>query len=146
MLSRLKQQGALLLLTLLIGAVSYAFAVKAYRELRFASHAKAWPTTEAIVLDQSQEDRVFVRQESADATVWYGYTVDEVEYEGIEHRDNVPVARADELTDAYPGIVAQAKEGEEDSISAWFSSEHTFVEFRNRGATMVDLVVDKLES
>jgi hypothetical protein len=50
------------------------------------------------------------------------------------------------LTDAYPGIVARAREGEADPISTWFASEHTFQEFRNRGEVMVDLVVDKLES
>jgi len=50
------------------------------------------------------------------------------------------------LTNAYPGIVAQAQEGEADPVSGWFSGEYTFTEFRNRGETLVDLVVDKLES
>jgi len=54
--------------------------------------------------------------------------------------------RVVELTEAYPGIVAQAQEGEADPVSAWFASEHTFTEFRNRGETLVDLVIDKLES
>jgi len=70
-------------------------------------------------------------------------------------RDVYPVAapaagpvlkRVVALTNAYPGIVAQAEEGAADPITTWFTSEHAFSEFRNRGAAMIDLVVDKLES
>ena len=50
------------------------------------------------------------------------------------------------LTDAFPGIVARAKQGENDSITSWFTSEHSFQEFRSRGDTMLDIVIDKLES
>jgi hypothetical protein len=50
------------------------------------------------------------------------------------------------LTNATPKIVALAKEGEADPITAWFVSEYTFAEFRGRGHAMLDLVVDKLES
>ena len=37
------------------------------------------------------------------------------------------------LTAAYPGIVAQSKQGEEDPVTSWFESEHSFAEFRGRG-------------
>ncbi len=67
-------------------------------------------------------------------------------YPATEPAARPVLERVVELTDAYPGIVAQAQEGEADPISAWFTSEHTFLEFRNRGETMVDIVVDKLES
>ena len=50
------------------------------------------------------------------------------------------------LTNAYPGIVTQAQQGETDPIAGWFASEHTFQEFRDRGEAMLDLVIDKLET
>jgi len=31
-------------------------------------------------------------------------------------------------------------------VSAWFRAEHSFGEFRGRGAAMLETVVDKLES
>ncbi len=67
-------------------------------------------------------------------------------YPATEPAARPVLERVVELTDAYPGIVEQAREGEADPISAWFASEHTFTEFRNRGETLVGLVVDKLES
>jgi hypothetical protein len=50
------------------------------------------------------------------------------------------------LTSAWPGLVAKSREGEADPIAGWFASEHAFGEFRGRGAEMIRLVVDKLES
>ena len=50
------------------------------------------------------------------------------------------------LTSSWPGMVAKSQEGEQDSVSEWFSSEHTFGEFRSRGTAMLEIVVDKLES
>lgn len=50
------------------------------------------------------------------------------------------------LTDAYPGLVARARQGEQDSVTTWFTSERSFKEFRGRGEVMLDLVIDKLES
>jgi len=50
------------------------------------------------------------------------------------------------LTSGSPGLVARIKHGERDSVSAWFASEHSFVEFRGRGGELLELVVDKLES
>lgn len=51
-----------------------------------------------------------------------------------------------ELTKAYPGLVARAKEGEDDPITGWFTDERSFREFRGRGSVMIDLLIDKLES
>jgi hypothetical protein len=67
-------------------------------------------------------------------------------YPATEPAARPVLERVVELTDAYPGIVAQTQEGEADPISNWFISEHTFKDFRNRGETMVDIVIDKLES
>jgi len=50
------------------------------------------------------------------------------------------------LTSNDPAIVRKAREGEQDSVSGWFESEYTFVEFRGRGQDLIDLIVDKLES
>jgi hypothetical protein len=50
------------------------------------------------------------------------------------------------LTSAWPGLVARSKEGEHDPIGQWFTENHSFGEFRGRGAEMIALVVDKLES
>lgn len=50
------------------------------------------------------------------------------------------------LTSAWPGIVAKSKEGEADPISAWFAGDYSFGAFRGRGAEMIRLIVDKLES
>ena len=50
------------------------------------------------------------------------------------------------LTKVYPGLVARAKQGEDDPITSWFTSERSFGEFRGRGEVMIDLLIDKLES
>jgi hypothetical protein len=50
------------------------------------------------------------------------------------------------LTSNWPGIVEKSKEGEQDPISEWFSSEYSYGDFRGRGSDMLDLIVDKLES
>ena len=49
------------------------------------------------------------------------------------------------LSSAWPGLVARSKRGEQDPIARWFSSEHSFGEYRGRGAEPIALVVDKLE-
>lgn len=54
--------------------------------------------------------------------------------------------RVVQLTSAYPALVAKSKEGEEDPVSRWFSSEYSFRDFRGRGDELIDLIVDKLES
>ena len=50
------------------------------------------------------------------------------------------------LTSAWPGLVGKSKEGERDPISSWFTSEHSFGEFRGRSSAMLEIIVDKLES
>lgn len=50
------------------------------------------------------------------------------------------------LTSGSPELVAKIKDGEKDPVSAWFSTEYSFGEFRGRGAEMLDLIVDKLET
>ena len=50
------------------------------------------------------------------------------------------------LTSAYPAIVEKAKEGEQDSVSAWFEDEYTFEQFRGKGRELVEMIADKLDS
>ena len=50
------------------------------------------------------------------------------------------------LTTAWPELVARSTAGEHDVVSKWFVSEYSFTEFRNRGAELIELIVDKLES
>jgi hypothetical protein len=50
------------------------------------------------------------------------------------------------LTSSWPGIVAKSKEGEQDPVSVWFTTEYSFGDFRGRGSELLDLIVDKLES
>jgi hypothetical protein len=45
-----------------------------------------------------------------------------------------------------PAFVRKFRAGEEDPISKWFLSEHSFGDFRHRGAELIEIVVDKLES
>jgi hypothetical protein len=50
------------------------------------------------------------------------------------------------LTSAYPAIVEKSREGEQDPVSEWFTSEYSFRDFRGRGPELIELIVDKLES
>ena len=50
------------------------------------------------------------------------------------------------LTSSWPGVVAKSKEGEQDPVSIWFTTEYSFSDFRGRGSELIDLIVDKLES
>lgn len=59
---------------------------------------------------------------------------------------NAVLDRVVALTSNWPGIVAKAKEGEQDPVSQWFESEYSFGDFRGQGSEMLDLIVDKLES
>ena len=43
------------------------------------------------------------------------------------------------------GREVQSK-GEQDPISQWFESEYSYRDFKGRGAEMIDLIVDKLDS
>ena len=50
------------------------------------------------------------------------------------------------LTSTGPVIVEKCRDGEQDPVSQWFESEHTFGSFRGRGSDLIELVVDKLET
>ena len=41
---------------------------------------------------------------------------------------------------------ACSQEGEQDPVSEWFESEHSFGEFRGRGEELIETIVDKLET
>lgn len=59
---------------------------------------------------------------------------------------NAVLDRVVALTNAWPDLVEVSRQGELDSVSEWFVSEYSFVDFRGRGAELVELIVDKLES
>jgi hypothetical protein len=46
----------------------------------------------------------------------------------------------------WAGLVAKCRKGEEDPISEWFESEYAFRDFRGRGAEMIALIVEKIDS
>lgn len=50
------------------------------------------------------------------------------------------------LTKAWPGLVARSKEGEKDPVARWFASDQSYGDFRGRGADLIALVADKLDS
>lgn len=50
------------------------------------------------------------------------------------------------LMSAHAELVDKCRDGERDSVSQWFEEEHSFETFRGRGADLVELIVDKLES
>ena len=50
------------------------------------------------------------------------------------------------LTSSNPAIVAKTRQGEQDPVSEWFASEYSFRDFRGRGAELIELIVDKLET
>lgn len=54
--------------------------------------------------------------------------------------------RVVKLTSAYPAIVGKAKQGGEDPVSAWFTGEHSFEQFRGRGRELIEMIADKLDS
>ena len=43
-------------------------------------------------------------------------------------------------------VVAKQREGERDPVSQWFESEYSYGDFRTRGAALIDLIWNKLES
>ncbi len=54
--------------------------------------------------------------------------------------------RVVDLTTGNRKFIAQVKAGEEDSVSVWFADEYSFRDFRGKGAELIELIVDKLES
>ncbi|HKQ61742.1 MAG TPA: hypothetical protein VJS92_10645 [Candidatus Polarisedimenticolaceae bacterium] len=64
---------------------------------------------------------------------------------------SVPAARAVldrvvALTSSSPRIVAMVKEGEDDPVARWFTSEYFFRDFKGRGNELIERIVDKLDS
>lgn len=54
--------------------------------------------------------------------------------------------RVVKLTAAYPGMVAKVKKGEQDPVVRWFTGAHSFGEYRGRGASLIELIVNKIEA
>jgi hypothetical protein len=54
--------------------------------------------------------------------------------------------RVVELTSRSPVVVRKHREGGEDPIAEWFESEHGYTAYRDRGAEMIELIVEKVES
>jgi hypothetical protein len=50
------------------------------------------------------------------------------------------------LTSRDAALVKKCQDGEQDPVSQWFESEHSFGSFRGRGSELIELVVDKLET
>lgn len=50
------------------------------------------------------------------------------------------------MTGAERSLVRKHKDGEADPIAAWFRSEYSWGDFRGRGAEMIGVLADKLES
>ena len=50
------------------------------------------------------------------------------------------------LTSTDPAFVKKCRDSEQDPVSQWFESEHTFGSFRGRGSELIELIVDKLET
>lgn len=50
------------------------------------------------------------------------------------------------LMSASRDVVARIKEGEQDPITRWLVENHSFREYRGRGAELIALIVDKLET
>ena len=54
--------------------------------------------------------------------------------------------RVVKLTASFPGMVTKVKKGEQDPVVRWFTGSHSFGEFRGRGASLIELIVAKLEA
>ncbi len=56
------------------------------------------------------------------------------------------LGRVVELTKRHPAVVRASQQGANDPVAAWFRSEYEFRQFKGRGAELLDLLIDKLES
>ena len=54
--------------------------------------------------------------------------------------------RVVQLTSTYPAFVRQCKKGQDDSVSHWLEEEHPYTNYRGRGADLIAIVSDKLDS
>jgi hypothetical protein len=59
---------------------------------------------------------------------------------------NAILERVVKLTSAYPAIVKKSQAGEQDPVSQWFASQYSFGDYRGRGAELIEMIVEKLES
>lgn len=50
------------------------------------------------------------------------------------------------LTSASPALVKKYREGGQDPIARWLESEHPYRDFRGRGADLLALVAEKLDT
>ena len=67
-------------------------------------------------------------------------------YPASDPAANSVLDRVVQLTSSGPKIVAKHREGEQDPVSRWFESDHSYTEFRGRGSQLLELIHDKLES
>jgi hypothetical protein len=67
-------------------------------------------------------------------------------YPASDRAASAVLERVVKLTKDYPGMVARVKQGEQDPVARWFAGAHSFTEFRARGASLIELIVDKLEA
>ena len=49
------------------------------------------------------------------------------------------------LTSRNPTLVRKHKKGQQDPVSRWFESEHSYGDFRGRGSELVEMIADKLD-
>ncbi len=54
--------------------------------------------------------------------------------------------RVVQMTSRSPAVVRKHGQGEFDPVSRWFEENHDYRDFRGRGAELIELLVDKLES
>jgi hypothetical protein len=67
-------------------------------------------------------------------------------YPASHPASNAVLDRVVALTHAWPALVETSRQGERDPVSGWFASEYSFGDFRGRGAELIALIADKLES
>lgn len=59
---------------------------------------------------------------------------------------NAVLDRVVALTSTWPGIVGKSKEGEQDPVSMWFTTEYSFGDFRGRGSEGIRYLQSALAS
>lgn len=67
-------------------------------------------------------------------------------YPATDPAANSVLDRVVQLTSSGPKLVKKHKDGEEDPVSRWFESDHSYGDFRGRGSDLVELIYDKIES
>ena len=54
--------------------------------------------------------------------------------------------RVVQLTSSSPVMIRKHREGEPDPVSRWLEAEHPYGDFKGRGAELIEIVADKLDS